>query len=37
MVSEIHSTVDFDYAGYTAENLRRFESAYAIYQAMDCS
>lgn len=37
MVSEIHSTVDFDYAAYTAENLRRFESAYATYQAMDCS
>jgi thiamine kinase-like enzyme len=35
MVSEIHSTVDFDYAAYTAENLRRFESAYATYQAMD--
>lgn len=29
MVSEIHSTVDFDYAAYTAENLRRFEAAYA--------
>ena len=25
MVSEIYSTVDFDYAAYTAENLRRFE------------
>lgn len=37
MVSEIHSTVDFDYAAYTAENLRRFESAYATYQAMDRS
>ncbi|HET7852743.1 MAG TPA: choline/ethanolamine kinase family protein [Methyloceanibacter sp.] len=37
MVSEIHSTVDFDYAAYTAENLRRFESAYAAYQAMDRS
>jgi thiamine kinase-like enzyme len=35
MVSEIHSTVDFDYAAYTAENLRRFESAYAAYQTMD--
>ena len=35
MVSEIHSTVDFDYAAYTAENLRRFEAAYATYQAMD--
>jgi thiamine kinase-like enzyme len=37
MVSEIHSTVDFDYAAYTAENLRRFEAAYAAYQAMDRS
>ncbi len=35
MVSEIHSTVDFDYAAYTAENLRRFEAAYAAYLAMD--
>ncbi len=35
MVSEIYSTVDFDYAGYTAENLRRFEAAYGNYQAMD--
>jgi thiamine kinase-like enzyme len=34
MVSEIHSTVDFDYATYTAENLRRFEAAYAAYRAM---
>ena len=25
MVSEIHSTVDFDYTAYTAENLRRFD------------
>jgi len=35
MVSEIHSTVDFDYAAYTAENLRRFEAAYAAYLEMD--
>jgi thiamine kinase-like enzyme len=35
MVSEIHSTVDFDYSAYTAENLRRFEAAYATYQTMD--
>ena len=35
MVSEIHSTVDFDYAAYTAENLKRFEAAYATFQAMD--
>lgn len=35
MISEIHSTVDFDYAAYTAENSRRFEAAYAAFQAMD--
>jgi thiamine kinase-like enzyme len=35
MVSEIHSTVDFDYTAYTAENLRRFEAAYATYQTMN--
>ncbi len=29
MVSELHLTVDFDYQAYTAENLRRFEQAYA--------
>jgi hypothetical protein len=35
MVSEIYSTVDFDYAAYTAENLRRFEVAYAAFVAID--
>jgi thiamine kinase-like enzyme len=35
MVSEIHSTVEFDYTAYTAENLRRFEAAYADFQTMD--
>ena len=35
MVSEIHSTVDFDYSAYTAENLRRFEAAFAAFDAMD--
>jgi thiamine kinase-like enzyme len=35
MVSELYSTVDFDYAVYTAENLRRFEAAYAAYLTMD--
>jgi thiamine kinase-like enzyme len=29
MVSEIHLQVDFDYVAYTAENLARFERAYA--------
>ena len=27
MVSEVHSTIDFDYRAYTAENLARFEAA----------
>lgn len=31
MVSEVHSTLDFDYAAYTAENLARFERAYASW------
>lgn len=35
MVSEIYSTVDFDYGAYTAENLRRFEAAYCAFEAMD--
>jgi hypothetical protein len=35
MVSELHSTVDFNYSAYTTENLRRFEAAYAANQMMD--
>ena len=35
MVSEVYSSVDFDYGAYTAENLRRFEAAYANYLTMD--
>ncbi len=35
MVSEIHSTVDFDYSAYTAENFRRFEAAYATFLTME--
>jgi thiamine kinase-like enzyme len=34
MTSEIHSTLAFDYAAYTAENLARFERAYAEFQAL---
>lgn len=34
MVSEIHSTVDFDYAAYTARHLARFEAALAAFDAM---
>ncbi len=33
MVSEVHSTLDFDYRAYTAENLRRFEAAWDAFQA----
>ena len=33
MVSEIHSTIDFDYAAYTAENLGRFNRALDRYKA----
>jgi thiamine kinase-like enzyme len=32
MISEIHSTIDFDYAAYTAENLARFERAYRAFE-----
>lgn len=32
MVSEVHSTLDFDYIAYTAENLRRFEAAWEAFQ-----
>ncbi len=31
MVSEIHSSLDFDYQAYTAENLARFEQAYSAF------
>jgi thiamine kinase-like enzyme len=31
MVSEIHSKLAFDYRAYTAENLGRFERAYALH------
>ena len=28
MVSEIHSTLDFDYTEYTTENMARFDRAF---------
>jgi thiamine kinase-like enzyme len=31
MTSEIHSTIDVDFAAYTAENLARFEAAYETF------
>jgi thiamine kinase-like enzyme len=37
MVSEIHLSVDFDYVAYTAENLARFELAYAEFRASQAS
>ena len=34
MISEIHSTLDFDYQAYTAENLARFERALGDFKKM---
>ena len=34
MVSEIHSTLDFDYVQYSSENLERFENTYAQYEKL---
>jgi len=34
MISEIHSTLDFDYAAYTAENAVRFERALGDFRNM---
>jgi thiamine kinase-like enzyme len=31
MISESHSSIDFDYSGYTDENLTRFDRAYEIF------
>jgi len=33
MVSEIHSSIDFDYVAYTTENLARFDKAWAEFRA----
>ena len=35
MVSEVHSRLDFDFVAYTAENLARFERAWAEFAEMD--
>ena len=32
IVSEIHSTLDFDYMDYTGKNLSRFENAYEAFR-----
>ena len=34
MVSEIYSTLDFDYAGYTRENLARYQHALSRYETL---
>jgi thiamine kinase-like enzyme len=34
IVSEIHSTLDFDYVDYTKKNLTRFDSAYQAFKQM---
>jgi thiamine kinase-like enzyme len=34
IVSEIHSTLDFDYMDYTQKNLTRFDNAYEAFQQM---
>ena len=34
MVSQIHSTLDFDYIQYSGENLERFENTYAQYEKL---
>lgn len=34
MISEIHSSLDFDYQAYTAENMARFERALGEFNAM---
>lgn len=35
IVSELHSTIDFDYVTYTAKNISRFETAYQAFRQMD--
>ena len=32
MVSELHSTIDFDYAAYSMDNLDRFFRAFAFFK-----
>jgi thiamine kinase-like enzyme len=34
IVSEIHSTLDFDYVNYTGKNITRFENAYESFRQM---
>ena len=34
MVSEVHSTLDFDYIKYTTDNLERFENTFAQFEKL---
>ena len=34
MVSEIHSTLDFDYVKYTTDNLEHFEKTFARFEKL---
>ena len=34
MISEIHSTLNFDYVQYPSENLDRFENTYANFNKL---
>jgi len=34
MVSEIHSTLDFDYSVYTSENMARYEQSFADFRRL---
>ncbi|MGJ0507733.1 MAG: phosphotransferase [Methylocystis sp.] len=35
MVSELRSTITFDYVSYTEENLKRFETAFAAFEELE--
>jgi thiamine kinase-like enzyme len=35
MVSELHSTLEFDFVAYTEENLARFDRAWAMFTELD--
>ena len=34
MISELHSSIDFDYAQYTRDNLSRYDQSYREFQAL---
>ena len=35
MVSELHSTLDFDYAAYTSGNLATYRAAFAAFAELE--